>query len=148
MLVETLDYIFNYGETVQEYKVDFFYRLLEMYQQEQRRESAFASQLKQTSEQRLKSKIFGSWKRDAVKKQTDIRKIDRFYHQNLKIKAFFTLLRYCRKKKELRIRDQITDEKVEGFMKERFFKRWRRAYTHKLNQLMNRKCFKVKFSDY
>lgn len=139
MLFETLGYIFKSGETVRSYKAEFFYRLLDIYQQEQRRERAFATQLKQTSEQRLKSKIFGTWKLDAVRKQTDLQKIDRFYHQNLKIKAFFTLLRYSRKKKELRLRDRITDEKVEGFVKERFFKKWRRAYTHKLNQLMNRK---------
>ena len=98
--------------------------------------------------QRLKSNCFTSWRKSSQINTEELQKYADFYKQNLKIKAFFTLLRYKKKKKQLRTKLEEDKEKEENFIKGRFFTLWRRAYTHKMNQLENRKCFKVKFSDY
>ena len=75
-------------------------------------------------------------------------KIDKFYQQNLKVKAFYTLLRFAKKKKQIKKAMQQDDQKVDQYLVKKYFKNWRQAYSHKMNQLTNRKCFKVKFSDY
>lgn len=147
-IFQTLDFLFSHGSKVQQHKADFLDRLFEIFHEHKRREFELANKVQRMSNDKLKSRCFSSWKSKASTEQTSVQKVTQFYLQNLKIKAFFILLRYSRKMKEIRSQEQEDALKMQQFTQHVFFKRWRRAYTHKMNQLENRRCFKVKFSDY
>lgn len=148
LLLETLHNIFKYGSAVTQLKSEFMYKIYENYSYLKQKESDHEQQIKSRVEGRLKQKWLSGWKNTSNKQNGKLQKIEKFYFQNLKIKAFFILLRYSRNKKELRTRKELEDKKIINFNKKIYFKKWKRAYTHKINMLANRKWFKVKFSDY
>lgn len=144
----TLNNLFRYGETVREHKYQFLRNLGELYFSEKSREQKFAGRLQKQSNQRLLGNIFKSWRSSFSTPNVELQKAEIFYSQNMKIKGFFALVKYARKMKELKQKRQEEEQEVNNFALNRFFKRWQRAFTHRMNMLGNRKCFKVKFSDY
>ena len=148
MLFESLNNVFKYGKTVNQYKSEFLYRLYENYNQSVNKENEIESQIRSKLEGNIKQKCLDLWKKSSLKQNDNMSKIDKFYLQNLKIKSFFILLRYSRKRKEIRLLEEHENSRIQDFKRKIFFSRWKRAYTHKMNMLANRKWFKVKFSDY
>jgi len=147
-LFETLDKIFTFGHKVRGYKYEFFNKLYNQILSKRTREKEINESVRQRSDFKIKSRWFDSWKDSSKYSQITYEKLDKFYHKNLKFKAFFTLLRYCRLKKQQRKSDHEEQNKISEFLKNKYYRLWRQVYSHKMNQLENRKCFKVKFSDY
>jgi hypothetical protein len=147
-LLKTLLSIFNHGYTVVSHKMAFFRAIKDNYEGIKYKEHRCAFEIQKRSSQNLKMKWFGEWRRGTEDTRTDYWKADRFLRQNLKMKGFFTLLRYARKRKQMRVREMSDYASADEYAKQRYFNHWLRAYTHKMNQLENRKWFKVKYSDY
>jgi hypothetical protein len=136
MLYEALDSVFKFGIKARTHKDIFMssLRSLVRKQKEFEHANALKTHLDENSRQIEHSM------RDLEESKSKLEaKYQKFYTQNLMIKAFYTLLKYSKKKKELKNQVKQHDEKIYTFVKERFFKRWRRAYNHKINQLENRK---------
>lgn len=115
------------------------YKLYEHCTFQKQKEESHEQLIKNKAEDRLKLKCLTGWKNTSSKLSNKIQKVDKFYLQNLKIKAFFILLRYSRNCKEIRARNESERLKLTDFTKRIFFTRWKRAYTHKINMLANRK---------
>lgn len=136
ILHQTLDRIFTFGTQVNVHKDIFISSLRNMVRKQKELELAHALKIKANEDF---SKISYSQRELEETKSNLNAKYYKFYSQNLMIKAFYTLFKYSKKKRELVNREQQRQDKVYAFVKERFFKRWRRAYNHKINQLENRK---------
>ncbi|CAI2367460.1 unnamed protein product [Moneuplotes crassus] len=148
MLHDSLSRIFQYGYCTTIHKESFIDSLKEICQQRVEDEHEYLNEAKSLKEQRLKQRSFGALRTFSEVMQQQVEKYHQFYCENLKIKSFFTLLRYARKKKKMREEYLREVEQSNSFILERFFKLWRKAYKHRMNQLENKRCFKVKFSDY
>lgn len=136
LLHQTLDRIFTNGSQVRVHQDIFMSSLRNLVRKQKELELANALRINANEDF---SKTSYS-KRELQETRSNLNaKYHKFYSQNLMIKAFYTLLKYSKKKRELINREQQREDKVYAFVKERFFKRWRRAYNHKINQLENRK---------
>lgn len=126
------------------YKYEFFNNLLAISTEKRAIEQDINKSVRVKSESLSKSRNFDT--SDGTTKE--LKKYAKFYQQNLKIKAFYTLLKYARKRKQVRGEEADKSKNQNSYLTNKYFKMWRQAYSHKMNMLENRKCFKVKFSDY
>lgn len=138
-IYDILDYIFSVGESVRAHKIHFLHNLTKICDQQKEREDRLRGKIQETSDILTKHKCLGAWRKNTNSQQARIEKVKQFYSQNLMIKGFFTLARYAKKKRELKNREKNDTKKVNNFILQRYFAYWRRAHTHKMNQLQNRK---------
>ena len=89
-------------------------------------------------ETNLKSRYFDSWRDQSSQSEKNNQKFNQFYAKNLKMKAFYTLIKYAKSKIALKNKQKM-NQKLDKYLQQKYFKKWRQLYSHKMNQLGNRK---------
>lgn len=144
-LLELVDRVVKYHYVTTKNKKEFFEWLVKNVEVKKRMNTL---NINNTAKYRMNENILNDSNEDLEEMEQEINNYNEFYNQNMKMKAFYTLIRYKKKKIKLRIQEEEESNSIQKFKLQKFFQQWRRAFTHRINQLENRKCFKVKFSDY